>query len=73
MIKSFHNLKVRLSKGHIILNVYTPNNSILKHEIKLIEMQGGSNTYITVAKDFNILSQYFIEQIGRKSVKTWKI
>lgn len=42
--KSYHNAKVNSSKWNRILNVYGPNNKILKLEIKLIEKQGEINT-----------------------------
>lgn len=57
-------------KRHIILNVCISNNEILKHmRQKLIEIQGETYTYIISTS----LSQYFIEQADRKSVRTWKI
>lgn len=54
-------------KRHIILNVCISNNEILKHmRQKLIEIQGETYTYIISTS----LSQYFIEQADRKSVRT---
>lgn len=56
-------------KRHIILNAYISNNRILEHmRQKLIEMQGEAYTYIISTS----LSQYFIEQVDRKSVKGMK-